>query len=134
PIVWCLLSGTLGRGMLPQFEPLNLAGCGFWQIAPKLDPARIFERRKFRFHMILKRTRQGVACLAWILQHDESLGLDEAVDVVPRDQGRVENLRMGLQRAFDFERGYIETRYLQHVVAPAAIDEIALLVLDILVA
>jgi len=39
----------MSGGVLAQFETLDLAGRGFWQIRYKLDPARVFVRRQLLF-------------------------------------------------------------------------------------
>src|SRR5215472_18635118 len=83
--------------------------------------------------MILQRTRQGIAGFAGIPEDDKRLGLHEPVAIVSGDHGGLEHVEMGEQRAFDLEGGYVESGYLQHVVPPAAIDEIALFILDVLV-
>ncbi len=67
-------------------------------------------------------------------EHHESLGLDQRVGVRPADHGGFEHVGMALQHALDLERRDIHAGDLQHVVAPAAVDEIAVVVLDIFVA
>ena len=84
--------------------------------------------------VILQRAREGVARLVRRFEHHERLGLDQPVVVRPADHGGFQHVGMALQHALDLERRHIHAGDLEHVVAAAAVDEIAVVVLDIFVA
>src|SRR5262249_45547374 len=56
------------------------------------------------------------------------------IDIGPADHGGFQNIGMALQHALHLERRDVHARDLEHVVAPAAVDEVAVLVDDVFVA
>ena len=84
--------------------------------------------------MILQRAGKIAAALVRRFEHHEGLRLDQLLVVGPADDGGFQHVGMALQRAFDLERRHVHAGDFQHVVAPAAVDEIAVVVLDIFVA
>src|SRR5580704_9057511 len=118
----------------PQLEALNFAGRGFRQLGAEFEPARIFVGGELLLAVILQGAREGVARLVRRFEHHERLGLDQPVVVGPADHGGFEHVGVALQHALDLERRHIHAGDLEHVVAPAAVDEVAVVVLDIFVA
>ena len=117
-----------------QLEALDFAGGGLRQLRHELDPARIFVRRELVFHVLLQRRGEIGVCATVGSQHDISLGLDQPVLVGLPDHRGFEHRRVGSKRRLDFERRDPDAADLEHVVAAAAVGEIAVVALDVLVA
>jgi hypothetical protein len=75
----------------------------------------------------------SVACGAG-LEHDEGLGLGQALGVGHADHGGLEHRRVLHQRGFHLEGRHIDAADLEHVVAAAAVGVAAVGVADVLVA
>src|SRR4030095_9092868 len=68
---WCPL--------LPELESLDLPGSGLGQLAHELDPAWILVRRDLVLHELLDLGIEVGAGRMPVLEHDEGLGLHEAL-------------------------------------------------------
>src|SRR6267142_5727573 len=119
---------------LAQFEALDLAGRGLWQLVEEGDPARAFERGQLGLGVALERPGELVVGTGARLGDDKRLGLDQTVLVRRPDHRRLEHALMRDQRRLDLGRRDIHAAHLQPVVAAPAIDVIAVLVLVIFVA
>src|SRR3984957_3150995 len=112
-------TSRLRRFIIPQLEPLDLAGRGFRQRVDGLDPARIFPDADLLLDVLFQRLVQAI-CLRAGAQHHERLGLEQAFAICLGHHGGLEHRRMGDQRTLDLERRYPDAGYLEHVVAAAA--------------
>src|SRR5215470_3875192 len=72
---------------IPQLEALDLAGRGARQVAPNVDPARIFPRAGALLHMRAQRFEQPLVGAVTVLEHDEGFRLDQSVAVLLADDG-----------------------------------------------
>src|SRR6516165_9177663 len=124
----------LRRTLFAQFEALDLAGRGLWQLVEKGDPARAFERRQYGLRMLFERLREILVGAGAGFDNDESFGPDQTITVRGADHRRFEHVLVHDQCRLDLGGRDIHAADLQHVVAAAAIDVIAVLVLEILVA
>src|SRR6516165_9385992 len=124
----------LRRTLFAQFEALDLAGRGLWQLVEKGDPARAFERRQYGLRMLFERLREILVGAGAGFDNDESFGPDQTITVRGADHRRFEHVLVHDQCRLDLGGRDIHAADLQHVVAAAAIDVIAVLILEILVA
>ena len=84
--------------------------------------------------VVLQRLEQALVGLVSAFEHDEGLGLDEAVLVLLADHGRFEHRLVGDERRLHFERRYPVAADLEHVVGSAAATIEPVLVANVFVA
>ena len=68
------------------------------------------------------------------LEHDEGLGLGQALGVLGADHRALEHRRVLHQRRLDLERRHVDAAHLEHVVAAAGVGVVAVGVAHVLVA
>src|SRR5437870_10945582 len=104
-VVFGDLGASSARSAPAQLEALDLAGGGLGQLGHELDPARVLERSERGLDEGLELAGEGVAvAAARIAQHDERLGLGQAVGVLGADHGGLEDRGVGGERGLDLER------------------------------
>src|SRR5262249_48493124 len=119
---------------IPQLETLNLAGRGARQVAPDVDPARIFPRAGALLDMRAQRFEQPLVGAVTVLEHDEGFRLDQSVAVLLADEGGLEHRLMRNEGRLDLERRYPHAVDLEHVVGAPAVVIVAVGVAQIIVA
>ena len=119
------------RLQLAQLEALDLAGGGLRQVGDELDLARVLVGRQLVLHEGLQ---LGVGGLRAGLEHDEGLGLGQALGVGHADHRGLEHRRVLHQRGLDLEGRDVDAADLEHVVAAAAVGVAAVGVAHVLVA
>ena len=120
-------------GFAAQLETLDLAGRGLGQFVDKGDPARAFEGREQDLGVAVEGAGQRVAGRDARFRHDKRLGLDQPVGCGGADHRSFEHIVMGDERRLDLGRRDIHAVDLEHVVAAAAIDVVAVPILVIFV-
>src|SRR5580658_6737780 len=88
--LWSILI-SLKRAARAQLEALDLAGGRLRHLFDELDPARIFEMRQARLHMLLQLQRERRRGGNTRLQDDIGLGLRELLLVELADDGGFEH-------------------------------------------
>ena len=123
-----------GRALSQQVA-LHLPGSRLGQLIDKHDPARILDRhqRRLRRAASARRPARRWAALA-VLEHDVRLRLDEFLGILPADDRRFEHAGMPDERRLDLDRRDPLAADLEHVVGAAAVPEVAVGILVILVA
>src|SRR3954452_9240254 len=115
---------------LPQPEALQLAGRGLRQLVDEDHSTGVLVRRDGLLDEGLQRLRQGVVTDQPRARDDEG-GEDLAPRLVgePHDSA-LHDVGMGEQGFLDLRAGDVVARGHDHVVAPGAVPEVAVLVLD----
>src|SRR5437016_4800541 len=80
---------------LAQFEALDLAGRGLWQIVEEGDPARAFERCQNALRVMFEGPGETVVGVDAGFDNDKRLGLDQTVFVRHPDHRRFEHILIG---------------------------------------
>src|SRR5262249_19904284 len=119
---------------VPQLETLNLAGRRARQVAPDVDPARIFPRPGALLHVRAQRLEQPLVGAVAVLETDEGFRFDQPVAILLADDGRLEHRLMGDECRLDLERGHPHAVDLEHVVGAPAVIVVAVRVAQVLVA
>src|SRR5215510_1671914 len=118
----------------PELEPLDLAGRGLGQLGDEVDPAGVLVGSDLVLDEGLELVGELVAAARGLLEDDEGLRLDQPIAVLTADHRRLQHRRVAHQRRLDLDRRDPDTADLQHVVRAAAVPEVALGVLVVLVA
>src|SRR6266542_2398445 len=119
---------------LSQLEALDLARCRLRERRDEFDPAWVLVGGELVLDEALEFVLQARRCRVAILEHDEGLGLDEPVRVLVADHGGLEDRRMAHEGVLHLDRRDPDAPHLQHVVGAAAVPEVAVVVLVVLVA
>ena len=116
---------------LAQAKALDLAGRRLRQLVDELDRARVLVGRE----LLLDEGLELVfAHRCARLEHDEGLGLGQALAVLGADHRALEHRRVLHQRRLDLERRDPDAAHLEHVVAAAGVGVVAVGVAHVLVA
>src|SRR5215471_6532144 len=122
------------KRLTTQFEALDLPSRSLGHLGHVFDPTRVFVGRQCllaeRHQLVGELCRAG----AGLLQHDERLGLDQAVVVFVGHDGGLEHSWMADQAALDLDGRTPDPAHLHHVVAAAVVDEITVGILAVGVA
>src|SRR5579872_1811573 len=117
-----------------KFEPLNLAGRGFWKLRKKLHPVRAFVDWQASEYKLLQFPGEVSAAIRAIPEHHARYGFGKFVRVLTKDDCDFQHQRMLAQHAFDLDRTHPNSAYFDHVVGSAGIPEISVFVLMVFVA
>src|ERR1700704_524467 len=119
---------------LAQLVALEFPGSGARQVGPHVDPTWIFPQAGPLLHVHPQHFEQSVGGRIAVAQHDEGLGLDQAVSITLADDGGFEYRLVRGQGRLDFEWRDPHAAHLEHVVRAAAIMIITIGIAQILVA
>src|SRR5215207_8790230 len=124
----------LCRSGFSQFEPLDFAGGGFWQLGHELDPTGIIMRRQICFNVLLQRRSEFGGLRYLVAQYHECFGFDQSVIVCMANHRGFQNRFVRDQHGFDLEWGDPDAADLEHVVSTPAIGKITVLAFDVFIA
>ena len=117
-----------------EFESLYLAGGGLGQLFHKVEPPGVLVPRKAVLAVFQQVICQRFRGVSGVVQDHESLRFDQLIGI-----GTANNCGFQNQRVFDETTLNLYGRapnytYLKHVITATAIDEIAVLILEVGVA